>query len=95
LATSERFFGHGLLPIALYAPDFPALLAAPTRLIVAGGLTSKGEFAQRTAVALGQRLDIPLIDFPGGHAGFISESREFALVLRRILSQAPAGGRTR
>ena len=86
MATSERFFGHGLLPIALYAPDFPALQAAPTRLMVARGVTSKGEFAHRTALALGQRLDIPLVDFPGGHAGFISDATEFALVLRRILS---------
>jgi hypothetical protein len=86
VATNERFFGHGLLPIALYTPDFTALQAAPTRVIVAGGTTSKGEFAQRTAVALAQRLGTPLMDFPGGHAGFVSESKEFAVVLRRTLA---------
>ena len=48
VATSERFFGHGLLPIALYQPDLAALKAATTRVIPAGGTTSKGEFAQRT-----------------------------------------------
>lgn len=85
VATSERFFGHGLLPIALYSPDCAALQAAPTRVIVAGGLTSRGEFAQRTAAALAQRLGTPLIDFPGGHAGFVSDSHEFAGVLRRTL----------
>lgn len=37
-ATSERFFGHGLLPITLYQPDFAALQAAPTRVMAAGGL---------------------------------------------------------
>jgi clorobiocin biosynthesis protein CloN7 len=86
VATSARFFSHGLLPIALYAPDFTALQAAPTRVIVAGGTTSKGEFAQRTAVALAQRLGTPLVDFPGGHAGFVSESKEFADVLRHTLA---------
>jgi clorobiocin biosynthesis protein CloN7 len=86
VATSERFFGHGLLPIALYQPDFSALQAAPARLTVAGGAGSKGEFAQRTAVALAERLGTPLIDFPGGHAGFVSESKEFASVLRRTLA---------
>ena len=75
---SERFFGHGLLPIALYEPDLSALQAAPTRLVVAGGTASKGQFAQRTAAALAKRLDTPLVDFPGGHTGFISDPGEFA-----------------
>jgi clorobiocin biosynthesis protein CloN7 len=86
VATSERFFGHGLLPIALYQPDFSALQAAPARLMVAGGTASKGEFPQRTAVALAERLGTPLIDFPGGHAGFVSDSKVFAAVLRRTLA---------
>lgn len=85
-AASERFFGHGFLPIALYQPDFSALQAAPARVMVAGGTTSKGEFAQRTAVALAERLATPLIDFPGGHAGFVSETKGFAAVLHRTLA---------
>jgi hypothetical protein len=84
-AMSERFFGHGLLPIALYEPDLSALQAAPTRLVVAGGTASKGQFAQRTAAALAKRLDTPLVDFPGGHTGFISDPKEFAAVLGRTL----------
>jgi hypothetical protein len=86
VAMSERFFGHGLLPIALYRPDFSALQAAAARVMVAGGTVSKGEFPQRTAAALAERLGTPLIDFPGGHAGFVSESKVFADVLRRTLA---------
>jgi len=86
VATSERFFGHGLLPITLYQPDFSALQAAPAPVMVAGGTTSKGEFARRAAVALAEHLGTPLIDFPGGHTGFASESKEFAAVLRRTLA---------
>jgi clorobiocin biosynthesis protein CloN7 len=86
VATSERFFGHGLLPIVLYQPDFSALQAARAPLMVAGGTTSKGEFAQRAAVVLAEHLGTPLIDFPGGHTGFVSESKEFAAVLRRTLA---------
>lgn len=86
LATSERFFGHGLLPIALYQPVFSALQGGPPRVVVAAGTTSKGEFAQRTAAALAERLGTSLIDFPGGHAGFASDARDFAAVLRRTLS---------
>jgi pimeloyl-ACP methyl ester carboxylesterase len=86
VATSERFFRHGLLPIALYQPDLAALQAAPARIVVAAGTSSTGEFAQRTAVALADRLGTPLITFPGGHAGFVSEPKEFAAVLRRTLA---------
>jgi pimeloyl-ACP methyl ester carboxylesterase len=86
VATSERFFGHGLLPIALYQPDFSALQVAPTRVIAAGGTTTRGQFPWRTAIALAERLDTPLTDFPGGHDGFASDAKEFATVLRRTLA---------
>ena len=86
VATSERFFGHGLLPIALYVPDFAALQNAPSRVVVAGGTASRGELAQRTAAALAERLGTPLVEFPGGHGGFASDAEEFAAVLRRTLS---------
>jgi pimeloyl-ACP methyl ester carboxylesterase len=84
--TSERFFGHGLLPIALYQPDFSALQSGQARVVVAGGTTSEGEFPQRTAAALAERLGTPLIAFPGGHGGFASDAREFAAVLRLNLA---------
>jgi pimeloyl-ACP methyl ester carboxylesterase len=86
VAMSERFFGHGLLPIALYPPDLAALRAAPSRLIVAEGMSSKGEFAHRTAEALARALGAPLVDFPGGHGGFASDPTEFAILLRRTLA---------
>ncbi|HEX3794114.1 MAG TPA: alpha/beta hydrolase [Acidimicrobiales bacterium] len=87
MASSRRFFEHGLLTIALYQPDLAALQAAPTRLIVAGGVASKGELPQRTALALAERLGSPMMDFPGGHVGFITEPHEFAGVLRRALQE--------
>jgi clorobiocin biosynthesis protein CloN7 len=86
MATSQRFFGHGLLPIALYQPDFSALELAPTRVIVAGGTSSRGQFAWRTAAALANRLGTPLIDFPGGHGGFASDAQDFAAELRHALA---------
>jgi pimeloyl-ACP methyl ester carboxylesterase len=84
--ASERFFGHGLLPIALYQPDVPALQDGPARVVVAGGTTSKGEFPQRTAAALARRLGTDVIDFPGGHGGFASDAPEFAARLRLTLA---------
>jgi clorobiocin/coumermycin A biosynthesis protein CloN7/CouN7 len=86
VATSERFFAHGLFPIALYRPDFTALEAAPTRIVVAGGAASEGELARRTAAALAERLGSPLVTFPGGHGGFASDTADFVAVLRRTLA---------
>ena len=86
VATGERFFGHGLLPIALYRPDLAALRTAADRVVVAGGIRSKGEFAARTAAALAERLGKPVIEFPGGHAGFASDPGDFADVLRPLLA---------
>jgi pimeloyl-ACP methyl ester carboxylesterase len=86
VAMSKRFFEHGLLPIALYQPDFSTLEAAPTRLVVAGGTDSRGEFPQRAAVALAERLGTPLVDFPGGHDGFARKPVEFESVLRHTLA---------
>jgi len=82
VATSDRFFCHGLLPIALYEPDLSALSSG---VVVAGGTTSRGQFAQRGAQALAERLGTPLVEFPGGHAGFITEAKAFAAVLHRTL----------
>lgn len=87
VATSRRFFAHGLLPIALYEPDLAALLAAPCRIVAAGGTSSRGQLAQRCAAALAERLGSPLVEFPGGHGGFLTDSEEFAAVLRRTLAE--------
>lgn len=86
VATSERFFLHGLLPITLYEPDLAALRVAPTRIVIAGGTTSRGELAQRTAAALAERLGTPLVEFPGGHGGFATDAEDFVAVLRRTLA---------
>ncbi len=85
-ATSQRFFAHSLFPIALYRPDFSALQAAPTHVIPAGGMTSRGQFAWRTAAVLAERLGTALVEFPGGHGGFISHAKDFAPVLMHVLA---------
>lgn len=88
VASSERFFRHSLLPVVLYRPNVEALSSSSMRIVIAAGATSKSEFPHRTAAAFSERLGTPLIEFPGGHTGFVSDPQEFAIVLRRTLTQA-------
>ena len=41
-ATAEAFLAHLIRPTTRYQPDIEALRAAPTRIVVAAGATSKG-----------------------------------------------------
>jgi len=86
-ATTEHFLAHLLLPTTNFRPDIDALREAPTRLVVAGGMTSKGQLANRTAVALAERLGTPVVDFPGDHGGFIAFPEEFAALLDQVLRE--------
>jgi clorobiocin biosynthesis protein CloN7 len=91
-ATIEMFLAHLLRPTTGYQPDIEALRAAATRIVVAGGTTSKGQLAHRTGVALAGRLGTPVTDFPGDHGGFRSHPEEFARVLDKTLTTAATSG---
>ncbi len=86
VATSDRFFGCSLLPVVLYRPDVDGLGSSSVRVVIAAGAASRAEFPHRTARALAERLGTPLVEFPGGHVGFLSDPEEFASVLRRTLT---------
>ncbi|SDU72016.1 hypothetical protein [Jiangella alkaliphila] len=53
-----------------------------------GGATSAGELPQRGAVVLAERLGTPLVEFPGGHDGYIDAPAAFAGVVRRVLGSS-------
>jgi clorobiocin biosynthesis protein CloN7 len=85
-ATTEHFLAHLLLPTTRYRPDIEALRAASTRIVVAGGATSKGQLANRTAVALADQLGTTLVDFPGDHGGFLALPEQFGRELDQVLT---------
>ncbi|HEY1323338.1 MAG TPA: alpha/beta hydrolase [Streptosporangiaceae bacterium] len=97
-ATNETFLEHLLRPTTNYQPDIEALRAAPTRIVVAAGATSKGQLPNRTAEALAGRLGTTVVDFPGDHVGFMVYKEQFGRLLHQVLSEtpqqvAPEGGR--
>jgi clorobiocin/coumermycin A biosynthesis protein CloN7/CouN7 len=86
-ATTEHFLAHLLRPTTRYRPDLQALQAASTRIVVAGGASSKGQLANRTAVALADRLGTRVVDFPGDHGGFLALPEQFGRLLDQVLTE--------
>lgn len=85
LANSARFFAHELLGTTLYVPDFAALTAGPTRVVIGIGATSGGLITARTSRALAERIGTTPVEFPGDHGGFTDQPKEFAERLREVL----------
>lgn len=86
-AATEVFLAHLIRPTTRYQPDIEALQAASARIVVAAGATSKGQLANRSAIALADRLGTPVIEFPGDHGGFMGLSEQFGRVLDQVLTQ--------
>ena len=86
-AATEVFLAHLIRPTTEYRPDVEALRAAPARIVVAAGATSKGQLAHRGAVALADRLGMPVVEFPGDHGGFVTLPEQCARVLDQVLTQ--------
>lgn len=84
-ATTEEFLAHLIRPTTRYRPDIEALRAAPARIVVAVGTTSKGQLAHRSAVALADQLSTPVVEFPGDHGGFVALPEQCGRVLDQVL----------
>lgn len=54
-------------------PDIAALIAAPTRIVVGVGTESGDVLTGRSAAALADMLDTELVEFRGGHGGFMAD----------------------
>lgn len=93
---SDLMLGHSVKYLTTYEPDFDAIKAAPTRLVIAVGAASHGELAQRGGEEVARRLGGEATSFPGDHGGFLGgeygqtgEPDAFAAKLREVLE---AGG---
>jgi clorobiocin biosynthesis protein CloN7 len=86
-ATTGEFLAHLIRPTTRYQPDIEALRATPARIVVAAGATSKGQLANRTAVALAGQLGTTVAEFPGDHGGFLAFPEECGRVLNQVLME--------
>jgi len=90
---SDRSWG-----VSGFRPDFEALAAAPTRIIIAVGEESLGVFTGRAAVATAERLGQQATVFPSHHGGFMGgefgypgQPEAFARKLRDVLGAEKIG----
>jgi pimeloyl-ACP methyl ester carboxylesterase len=77
-----------------HEPDFDALRAASTRIVIAAGIESEGEFTHRAALAVAERLETEASIFPSHHGGFLGgefgyagDPEAFGARLREVLSE--------
>src|SRR2546429_2125715 len=80
--------------VTSYRPDFDALAAAPTRIVIAEGEESVATFTGRTAVATAELLGQEATVFPSHHGGFMGgefgypgQPEAFARKLRNVLNE--------
>jgi pimeloyl-ACP methyl ester carboxylesterase len=92
---TDPLLGQNLVSCTHFEPDFDALRAAPTRIVLAAGVESTGQMAHRGAEAAAERLGTTAVPFPSDHGGFLGgeygqagDPDAFAATLREVLAEA-------
>ena len=90
---SDPLLGQNIVSSTHFEPDFDALRAAPTRIVIAAGVESEGQLAHRGAIAAAERLGQSPVLFPSDHGGFLGgeygqrgDPDAFAAKLREVLA---------
>jgi pimeloyl-ACP methyl ester carboxylesterase len=91
-SRDDPLMGQTIISVTSYQPDFDALGAASTRIVVAAGVESEGEMANRGAYVVAERLGTDVVTFPSHHGGFLGgesgwagEPDAFAAKLREVM----------
>lgn len=92
---TDPMLSQTLISMTHYQPDFAALAAASTRIVIAAGKASDGEIAHRGALAVAARLGQEVVSFPSDHGGFLGgeygqtgDPAAFAATLRQVLDKS-------
>jgi pimeloyl-ACP methyl ester carboxylesterase len=85
IANADALFKYTYQAVRLYRLDFPALLAAPTRIVLAGGSAGREYVGYRGAAAVAKRLGTTVVEFPSHHVGYMTHPKAFAERLRNVL----------
>jgi pimeloyl-ACP methyl ester carboxylesterase len=71
-----------------YWLDFAALenASAKTRIVLAAGSVQRGHYPYRSAVAVADRLGMQVVEFPGGHGGYMTHPIAFAQRMMEVFN---------
>jgi pimeloyl-ACP methyl ester carboxylesterase len=83
------FFEHEFRQYPAYVPDFDALTLVASQIVPAGGKQSRlaNAMPYRPAVNLAKLIGRELVEFSGGHVGYVMVPSEFAAQLRVSLAR--------
>jgi pimeloyl-ACP methyl ester carboxylesterase len=92
-SRDDPLLGQNIMTSTHYQPDFDALRAASTRIVVGVGAESEGELAHRAGAAVAERLGTKAVTFLSHHGGFLGgefgwsgDPDAFAVTLRQVLT---------
>jgi pimeloyl-ACP methyl ester carboxylesterase len=89
--ANQRFWlENELRQYPVRTPDITALAAHTEKLVLAGGGESRGLMPYQPNLVLADLLGLTVIDFPGGHIGYVTAREVFSPVLAQVLD-ATAG----
>ncbi|MEV6073158.1 alpha/beta hydrolase [Nocardia sp. NPDC052001] len=93
-SRNDALLGQNLISCTHYEHDFDALRAASTRIVIAVGVESEGEFAHRGGLGVAELIGVEPTVYPSNHAGFLGgeygqqgDPDGFAAALRKSLSE--------
>ncbi|MEU8890043.1 alpha/beta hydrolase [Streptomyces sp. NPDC048442] len=99
-SRDDPLLGQNIRGCTGFSPDFAALRAASTRIVIAAGRESEGQFAARAAAGVAAGLGTEPTVFPSHHGGFLGGEfgqqgapEEFAKTLRHVLEEAAGNSR--
>ncbi len=87
----EAFFRHDAPAVRRWELDLVALQSVQSQIVVAAGSEGRQYFPYHCAARLADLLGLPLIEFPGTHAGFAEHPAQFAARLRAVLGHEHQG----
>jgi pimeloyl-ACP methyl ester carboxylesterase len=93
-SRDDPLLAQNMISCTHFEPDFDALRAAPTRIVMAAGEESEGTMASRGAYAVAERLGTAPVRFPSHHGGFLGgeygqtgKPEAFAAKLREVIAE--------
>ena len=92
-SRNDALLQQNIITCTHYEPDFDALRAASTRVVIAVGAESGKTLARRAGEAVAEKLGTPPTIFPSDHGGFLGgeygqhgDPDAFAAKLREVLA---------